>query len=173
MKIYHYHSETGEFLRESEARLDPLETKRRGEPVCLIPAHATTEAPPAGSKGYTAVFGEKGWSFVEDHRGGTIYRTSDGTPTIVEALGPIPEGYTDLPPCRFPVWTGDKWIEDAVQVKAAEEAEAKAEAKARLHEIDLKSIRYLREWVAKQPGAPEFIKTYEADAIAERNKLSK
>jgi hypothetical protein len=168
MKIYHYHSETGEFLRESEAHLDPLETKRRGEPVCLFPAHATTEAPPAASKGYAAVFGEKGWSFIEDHRGGTIYRTSDGTPTIVEALGPIPEGYTDLPPCMFAVWTGDKWIEDPVQVKAAEEAEAMA----RLQEIDWKSIRSLREWLAAREDAPEFIKNYEAEAIAERAKLT-
>ncbi len=169
MKIYHYSSETNEFLRESEARLDPLETKRGGKPVCLIPANATTSPPPAASKGYAAVFGEKGWSFVEDHRGETMYRTSDATSAIVEALGPIPEGYTDLPPCMLPVWTGDKWIEDPVQVKAEEEAEVKA----RLMEIDLKSIRSIREWVAEQPDAPEFIKNYEAEAVAERNKLSK
>lgn len=55
--------------------------------------------------------------------------------------------------------------------KAKEEEDAAV--KARLHEIDMKSIRSLREWVAKQPDAPEFIKSYEAEAIAERSKLSK
>lgn len=54
-------------------------------------------------------------------------------------------------------------------IRATMKAEA---AKARLAEIDLKSIRSIREWVAKQPDAPEFIKTYEAEAVAERAKLT-
>lgn len=57
----------------------------------------------------------------------------------------------------------------ADQAKEAEDAAVKA----RLHEIDMKSIRSLREWVAKQPDASEYLKTYEADAIAQRSKLSK
>lgn len=44
-------------------------------------------------------------------------------------------------------------------------------SKINLNEIDLKSIRALREWLVNQPDAPEFIKEYEAQAIAERNKL--
>jgi len=48
-----------------------------------------------------------------------------------------------------------------------------AKIKASLVEIDLKSIRSLREWVVKQPDAPEFIKGHETAAIAERAKLLK
>jgi len=47
------------------------------------------------------------------------------------------------------------------------------EVKAALAEIDLKSIRSLREWVAKQPDTPQFIKDYEAQAQKERAKLAK
>ncbi len=44
-------------------------------------------------------------------------------------------------------------------------------AKAKLNEIDLKSIRGIREYVAKQPDAPEYLKNYEAEFIAERLKI--
>ena len=61
-------------------------------------------------------------------------------------------------------------------LSVAYEAEQKARAendeiKATLAEIDLKSIRPLREWVAQQPGAPQLIKDYESAASAERAKL--
>lgn len=43
--------------------------------------------------------------------------------------------------------------------------------KTTLAELDIKSIRALREWIVKQPDAPQFIRDYEAQAIKERNKL--
>jgi len=52
-------------------------------------------------------------------------------------------------------------------------AKADADIKARLAGIDLKSIRAMREWLAAQPDAPQFIKDHEAAAIAERAKLMK
>jgi len=42
-----------------------------------------------------------------------------------------------------------------------------------LAEIDLKSIRSLREYIAAKEDAPEFIKNYEAEAALERQKLKK
>jgi hypothetical protein len=60
------------------------------------------------------------------------------------------------------------------QVQAEMEAEKiNAEVKAKLIEIDLKSIRSLREWVAKQPDAPQYLKDYEAQASEARAKLGK
>lgn len=50
---------------------------------------------------------------------------------------------------------------------------AVAEIKAKLIEIDIKSIRSLREWIVKQPDAPAFIKTHAEEAVAEREKLIK
>jgi hypothetical protein len=57
----------------------------------------------------------------------------------------------------------------------AEQAAAAAEneIKTALTAIDLKSIRSLREWLAAQPDAPQFILDHEAAAIAERAKLPK
>lgn len=44
-------------------------------------------------------------------------------------------------------------------------------AKADLEKIDLESIRSLREWVASQPGAPQFIIDKENAAQAARARL--
>ena len=45
--------------------------------------------------------------------------------------------------------------------------------KTALEAIDIKSIRSLREWLAKQPDCPEFIKTYESQAMSKRAELKK
>lgn len=61
---------------------------------------------------------------------------------------------------------------DVVAFRAAQAArEAAGETKARLREIDAASIRAIREWVAAQPDAPQFLKDREAEAVAEREKL--
>lgn len=49
MQIHHYHQETGEYVGSSEADRDPLEPVR-----FLIPASATTDAPPAPGAGQFA-----------------------------------------------------------------------------------------------------------------------
>lgn len=62
-----------------------------------------------------------------------------------------------------------KWEQEYLVYK--EGADVKEAAKAKLVELDLASVRGLREWVAKQADAPAQIKDYEAQAIAERGKL--
>ena len=52
-------------------------------------------------------------------------------------------------------------------------AERNAPVIAKLDEIDRKSIRALREWIAAQPSAPHALKDYQAAADAERAKLIK
>lgn len=46
-------------------------------------------------------------------------------------------------------------------------------AKAALLEIDRRSIRSIREWLAKRPDAPAELKALETQAEAERAKLPK
>jgi len=46
-----------------------------------------------------------------------------------------------------------------------------APVKNQLQNIDIKSIRSLREWLVSQSGAPDFIKTYETDAQNLRKSL--
>lgn len=59
MKIFNYNSDTKEFLGESDANLDPLETQNQGKPVYLLPAHATFTAPTVGpDKGQLLIYDE-------------------------------------------------------------------------------------------------------------------
>ncbi len=54
---------------------------------------------------------------------------------------------------------------------AEEAARVEATIKAKLREIDISSIRSLREYVASKADAPQYLKDYEAAAVAERRKL--
>ena len=65
-----------------------------------------------------------------------------------------------------------EWAEIEANVREANR-DLSQEVKAALAAIDLKSIRSLREWLAAQPDAPQFIKDHETAAIAERAKLPK
>lgn len=63
MQIYHYHPATGEYLGEGVADESPLEPGKY-----LIPAHATTTAPPTAMTGKVRVWqGE--WVFVDVQAG--------------------------------------------------------------------------------------------------------
>lgn len=55
-KIYHYHPKTKIFFAEDEADVSPLEPEK-----LLIPAHATTVAPPATGDNEVAIFDGSGW----------------------------------------------------------------------------------------------------------------
>jgi hypothetical protein len=51
MKIYHYDRETGIYIGETYASIDPLETEKQGEPIYLCPACATFDTPPQVQEG--------------------------------------------------------------------------------------------------------------------------
>ncbi len=48
-----------------------------------------------------------------------------------------------------------------------------AQIKAELSEIDIKSIRSIREYISKQSDAPEYLKQYENEATEKRLKIKK
>lgn len=56
--------------------------------------------------------------------------------------------------------------------KSPEEIAASAAIKAKLLEIDLASIRGLREYIAAKPDAPQILKDKEAEAAVERDKFT-
>jgi len=91
MRIYHYHPETKVFLGEGEARPDPLEPG-----AWLVPAHATTQAPPEAAPGQVAALQGGAWALVEDHRGRSGWL--HGAPAVVTHLGPLPGGWSDTVP---------------------------------------------------------------------------
>ena len=45
------------------------------------------------------------------------------------------------------------------------------QAKADLVDIDIKSIRTIREWLVAQPDIPQYLVDYEAEAIEKRTKI--
>ena len=65
------------------------------------------------------------------------------------------------------IFVDGAWVEDVEKVAAKQSVEAKA----KLAEIDLKSIRSIREWLATQPDCPKFLSEHENLAVAERAKL--
>ena len=69
--------------------------------------------------------------------------------------------------------TDDEWaaIREASKTPEQKLAELNAPIKARLVELDLKSIRSIRERLAIQPDAPKFLVEHEAAAVKERSKL--
>lgn len=97
MKEYLFDRSTGEFVREQEMHIDPLRSKAVGRAVYLLSANATEIAPPERKEGYAVVWNGNSWSHVEDHRGVTVWESYEES-TVIEDLGPIPEGWsTDRP----------------------------------------------------------------------------
>ena len=65
MKVYHYDSITKEYSGISDARLDPLETKKQGKEIYLLPASATFDTPSKVSSNQVAIWQDKKWKTVD------------------------------------------------------------------------------------------------------------
>ncbi len=89
--VYSYDPATGEYIGETIAHESPLE-----KGVYLIPAYATETAPAEPSEHEATVWIDGKWTIVEDWRGCEGY--ANGEPTVIETLGPLPEGWSETPP---------------------------------------------------------------------------
>lgn len=107
MQIHDYDRNTGEYLQTREAREDPEETKLAGEPRYLIPAHATTTAPPTPGEYQAPVFRDGAWQLVKDNRG-RAYCAVTGEREVIQLLE------VDKP-------TDGVWEEDQVQVSLTQD----------------------------------------------------
>lgn len=91
-----------------------------------MPGHSTDIEPGDEVVGKVAVFQNGGWVLNEDHRGETVYSTADATPSTVDYIGPVKDGYTSVAPSGpYQKWDGKKWVTDtdaqhAADVKAAD-----------------------------------------------------
>lgn len=65
MKVYHYHKRTFEYQGETNAKLDPEETKLQGKEIYRCPALATFKAPPARPEGHALKFVNNEWVLEE------------------------------------------------------------------------------------------------------------
>lgn len=116
-KVYSFNPETGEFIGESRAHIDPVESEMKGELIWLLPANSTYEPPPDIKEGDTCIWDwEAGsWKIVENNRG-MVYRKSDAKQFFHKSITePIPEGFTKkAPSCEYPMWSEQEgaWVVD-------------------------------------------------------------
>lgn len=100
-----------------------------------IPAHSTSEAPPASVAGRVSLFTGGKWRQVEDHRGKTVYRKSTGEAVTVTQPGGYPDDTTALKPAtEFDKWGGAAWVTDTAAQRQAAIVAARAEKNARVTE---------------------------------------
>ncbi|MDR0673343.1 MAG: hypothetical protein LBF93_06735 [Zoogloeaceae bacterium] len=104
--IFNYSAATGEFTGASYAAASPLEP---GE--YLIPANATTKAPPEAGEHETPVFKSGEWTLLADWRGVTLHDVQGGAELEITEIGKTPDdypGHTTTPPP--PVGEGERAV---------------------------------------------------------------
>lgn len=116
MNAYKYDSQTGEFLHEVLCQESPREPGK-----FLIPANATTVAPPKEQAGKAHVWNGEEWGYRDDNRGKTMYSVTDSrqTSTMSNVLGAnVPDGWTLTPPPDAGnkyTFSGGQWVEQSVE----------------------------------------------------------
>lgn len=92
---YRFDEDTKEYIGKEIAQLDPLETKKRGESVYLLPANSTFVAPTEKREGFAFIWNGSEWKEIEDYRGKEYYPAGSNyysTPIEMKELGALPEG---------------------------------------------------------------------------------
>ncbi|MDY6789678.1 MAG: hypothetical protein SWH54_00230 [Thermodesulfobacteriota bacterium] len=135
MKIFHYHKTTGEYLGESAARIDPLESEKQGKNIYAIPAQAVTDQPPKPGKNKAArrLPDDSGWEIVPDFRG-KKYWLADGTEIEIVDIGEtVPkDALTEPPPTPPPTEDeiNEQKIKDEMRLQAIASLKAKGDLPA-------------------------------------------
>lgn len=116
--VYCAHPDTMELVGTTLADPSPLEPN-----VWITPAHAYLDEPPAAVPNKAIVRQSGAWAVVEDHRGATVYSTTDGSPTLWSSLGALPSTVTLVAPGKFDEWKDGEWhVDEAAKNASAREA---------------------------------------------------
>lgn len=95
MILYIYDEKTKEFIGTQNAFIDPLETKKQGKEVYLVPTNATDKKPLEHKKNQTVIFNGSEWRVVADYRNKIYYIGTEKHE--MKELGDLPEGATFEP----------------------------------------------------------------------------
>ena len=95
MIFYIYDEKTKEFTGTQNAFIDPLETKKQGKKVYLVPANATDKKPLEVKENQAAIFNGSEWEIVADYRNKTYYIGTEQHK--MKELGDLPKGATFEP----------------------------------------------------------------------------
>ena len=163
MIVYDYNPETGEYKGTGEAQESPLEPG-----VYLIPAHATTIAPPEADDGHVTVFADGAWTLVEDHRGEVWYDTATQERHEIKNLGVVPETWTPLEPTdREAVWNGVAWEVPFAVLKERKLTELSADFNRRIGGSVVTSQGYIMQFdisdILKMQGATALLEAQGAE----------
>ncbi|EAA9235328.1 tail fiber assembly protein [Salmonella enterica subsp. enterica serovar Bredeney] len=140
IKVYNLRSDTNEFIGAGDAYIPP----HTG-----LPANCTDIAPPDIPASHTAVFDfeTQTWSLKEDHRGETVYDTTNGNQVYISDPGPLPENVTSVSPDgEYQKWDGKAWVKDEAAEKTAQLRQAE-ETKSRLLQMASGKIAPLQDAV--------------------------
>ena len=103
MIVYKYDKYTGEYLGETRAFLDPLETKKRGVSIFAYPSSTTDVEPLQAKEGFIVIYDKdkKKWEYKVDYRGRKVYNKKTGEEFIVIETGEIPSNFTFEKPVKI------------------------------------------------------------------------
>lgn len=123
MQYYSYTADTKEYIGKGLAQLDPLESKKQGREIWLLPKNATFTAPPEEKDGFARVWNGTAWEYIEDRRGTEYWLPGDtcqSEPHEMKELGPLPEGALLERPAKTP----EELEQEELAKAKAERAEA-------------------------------------------------
>ena len=95
MIFYIYDEKTKEYTGIQNAFIDPLETKKQGKNVYLVPANATDKKPLEIKENQAVIFNGSEWKIIADYRNKTYYIGTEQHE--MKELGDLPKGATFEP----------------------------------------------------------------------------
>jgi hypothetical protein len=166
MKVYKLDSE-GNFLNEHNCQRCP-ETGGFLYPENYTEIDPRIELPIKEYK--TLRFKNNTWT-VEKFK--TVYNKETKDKKIIGEFETIESDWTDKKPrwVLYEEWDGSNWINLDEDGLLAERDEENRKVKSELSQLDLKSIRDIREWIASQSDCPENLSTIESTVIEKRKKI--
>lgn len=123
MQYYSYTTDTKEYVESGTAQPDPLESKKQGHEVWLLPANATFTAPLEPKDGFAIVWNGTAWEYAEDRRGTKYWLPNDtwqSPAREMKELGPLPDGAVLERPAKTP----EELAREELAKAKAERAEA-------------------------------------------------
>ena len=95
MIFYIYDEKTKEYTGTQNGFIDPLETKKQGKNVYLVPANSTDKKPLETLENQAVIFNGSEWEIIADYRNKTYYIGTEQHE--MKELGDLPNGATFEP----------------------------------------------------------------------------
>lgn len=159
------------------AQIEPV-----GGTVCYNPRSETLDLPFIPDEGKRLIVENGQWKQIaisiehtaETKDGKTIYRPKTQIERYSSGVDVIPKGMKLSDDKKELIAKTNEERLSSGEITQSEYNEiVNSPIKSELNDIDVKSVRSLREWLIKQDSCPEFLKTYEKEATERRAGLKK